>query len=144
MAKTVIKQIIITLLLCLVIMLILAVLLYAYIPNNKVIPESVSYTAPEEAQEVLKEAAVDETQVIMTYEIKASDLTNAEKTNEYNPGKVNPFSSYVVEEDETTSTNGSTNSTNGSTSTNGTTSGSTDSSENNTSGGSYFKDSGTK
>ena len=46
MAKTIIREIIITLLLCLAIILILSVLLYGYVPTNKVMPEKVSYTTP--------------------------------------------------------------------------------------------------
>ena len=103
MAKTVVKQVIITLLLCLAILLILAVLLYAYVPNNKVIPEKVSYTAPEDVKEVLDETVSEDSQVILTYEVNSSDLTNAERINDYNPGKVNPFSSYEITEGTTES-----------------------------------------
>ena len=53
MAKKVIKEIIIMLLLCLAIILILGVLLYEYVPSNKIIPEEVSYTTPEEVKEEL-------------------------------------------------------------------------------------------
>ena len=47
MAKDIIKEIIIVLLLTLAIILILGVLLYEYVPANKIIPEKVSYTTPE-------------------------------------------------------------------------------------------------
>ena len=156
MAKTVIRQIIVTLLLCLAILLILSVLLYAYVPNNKVIPERVSYTAPEEVQSILEENVEDESQVILTYEVNASDLNNAERINEYNPGKVNPFSSYKTDGTSQNANGGSasaadtangnsssaTNNNNGSTNNSDGTStkdNSTSSSE-----GSYFTDKGTK
>ena len=48
MAKTIIKEIIIMLLLCLAIILVLGVLLYEYVPSNKLIPEEVSYTTPQD------------------------------------------------------------------------------------------------
>ena len=51
MAKKIIKEIIIMLLLCLAIILILGVLLYEYVPSNKIIPEEVSYTTPQNIQE---------------------------------------------------------------------------------------------
>ena len=44
MAKNVIKEIIIILLLCLAIILILGILLYEYVPMTKTIPNPVSYT----------------------------------------------------------------------------------------------------
>ena len=42
MAKTIVKELIIILLLCLAIILVLGVLLYEYIPNDKIIPEPVA------------------------------------------------------------------------------------------------------
>ena len=153
MAKSIVKEIIIGLLLCLAILLVLAVLMYSYIPNNKIIPEQISYTAPEEVKKVLEEAEMDSSQVILTYEVNSSDLSTAQRTNDYNPGKVNPFSSYQVQ--QATTEEGST--AGNSTSTNGATTGTTASSGNTTksttsegstnstsSGGTYFKDKGTK
>ena len=156
MGKSIAKEIIIGLLLCLAILLVLAVMMYSFIPNNKVIPEPIKYSAPEEVKKVLDEAATDSSQVILTYEVNSSDLSLAQRTNDYNPGKVNPFSSYQVQqttpaENSNTTTGGSTSgsSTSGN-STSGRTSGSTSSNSNstntntNTSGGTYFKDKGTK
>ena len=149
MKKSIAKEIIIGLLLCLAILLVLAVLMYSYIPNNKVIPEPVSYKAPEEVKNVLEEAAMDTSQVILTYEVNSSDLSTAQRTNDYNPGKVNPFSSYQV---QNTVTDGNT--TTGSTTSGSSTAGSSSSAKsstttsedtnNTTSGGTYFKDKGTK
>lgn len=45
--QNIIKEIIIVLLLILSIILILGIVLYEYIPNNKIIPQQVSYTTPE-------------------------------------------------------------------------------------------------
>ena len=56
MAKTIIKEIIIMLLLCLAIILVLGVLLYEYVPSNKIIPEEVSYTTPQDIQEELSKS----------------------------------------------------------------------------------------
>ena len=149
MAKSIAKEIIISLLLCLAILLVLAVLLYSYIPSNKTIPELVSYTVPQEAKQVLEETDIDSSQVIMTYEINSSDLSTAQRTNDYNPGKVNPFSTYKVEqqtaEGGTTSTPG--NSTNKASSSNSSSQqqgGSSSSSSSSSSEGTYFKDKGTK
>lgn len=150
MGKSIAKEIIIGLLLCLAILLVLAVMMYSFIPNNKVIPEPIKYSAPEEVKKVLDEAATDSSQVILTYEVNSSDLSLAQRTNDYNPGKVNPFSSYQVQqatpsEGGNTTTGGTTtsgSSSTGSSTTSSTTSGNTSST--NTTGGTYFKDKGTK
>ena len=149
MAKSIAKEIIITLLLCLAILLVLAVLLYSYIPNNKTIPELVSYTAPQEAKQVLEETDIDSSQVILTYEINSSDLSTAQRTNDYNPGKVNPFSTYKVEQQPTDGGTSSTPGTSPKSSTSGNSSSSSsqqggESSSSSSSGGTYFKDKGTK
>lgn len=150
MAKKVIKEIIIMLLLCLAIILILGVLLYEYVPSNKIIPEEVSYTTPEEVKEELSKGEnVEDEQVILTYSIDATDLNNYERINSYVPGKTNPFSSY-----DTSSTSGEENNSNGSTSGSNSNSNSSSSSGSNNSGSSssstndtntgYFPDKGTK
>ena len=142
MAKKVIKEIMIMLLLCLAIILILGVLLYEYVPSNKIIPDEVAYTTPEAVQEELsKSENVDNDEVILTYSVDSTDLDNYERINTYVPGKPNPFSPYdetsTSGEDTTQSgsSNSSTNSGNSSGTTNNTTS----------SGGSeYYPDTGTK
>ena len=147
MAKTVFKEIIIMLLLCLAIIIILGLLLYDYVPMSKVVPEPVSYITPEQVQKELKEAeSIDESQVIMTYEVNASDLNNYKNINKYNPGKANPFSSYETSTDnkQTTSTNngsstGATSSNNQSNNSGGTSNEITTTSE-----GQFFQDKGTK
>ena len=159
MAKKVIKEIIIMLLLCLAIILVLGVLLYEYVPSNKMIPEKVSYTTPENIKEELsKSDGVDDEQVILTYSIDATDLNNYERINTYVPGKPNPFSSYDTSSNagENTNQNGSStgngnasNSSAGSNSTNSTNSSNSSSSSNNSnnitgSGSKYFPDTGTK
>lgn len=148
MAKNVIKEIIILLLLCLAIILLLGILLYEYAPMSKTVPNPVSYTTPEDVQQELASSSdVDNSQVIMTYEVDSTDLNNFERINDYQPGKANPFSSYETSGENTT-TNGS------ATGGNSTSSGSSSSNSNNTntsssgntttSGGQYFQDKGTK
>ncbi len=93
MAKA-IKEIIIMLLICLITMLILAMVLYKYIPNRKVVPEVVTYTATEEIQDLLNDnidTKSDSDNVILSYEVTSSDLKNYQDTNTYVPGKSNPF-----------------------------------------------------
>ena len=149
MAKTIVKEIIIILLLCLAIILVLGVLLYEYIPNDKIIPEAVAYITPESVKEELNNAeTVDESQIIRTYTLDSTDLNNYKRVDSYVPGKPNPFSSYQ--------TNGQTTNQSGGTGSAGTSSGSNSSSNNNSnsnnsstgttnsSSGGYLPDKGTK
>lgn len=152
MAKNIIKEIIIMLLLCLAIILILGVILYEYVPSNKILPEEVSYVTPQNIKEELKNSdSIEEDKVILTYEIDESDLTNYQKIKDYKPGKVNPFSTYEEKTEENQSQNGqnTTNNNSGSTNSNNSSSngGSTQNSVQNTNTGSegtYFPDKGTK
>ena len=103
MAKTIVRETIIILLLCLAIILVLGVVLYNYVPTNKVVPTEVSYVQTEEVNKAIKESvSADNTQVILTYEIDEADLRNYKKSGDLNPGKTNPFSPIKVEEDENT------------------------------------------
>ena len=139
--KNIIKEIIIVLLLILAIILILGILLYEYVPNNKIIPQQVSYTTPENVKEELSTSEnVDDSQVIMTYEVTATDLTNYKKTKDYVSGKKNPFES--IESQNTTTEN----TTSGNTVNSGTTGNSSTTNTNttdNTQQG-YLPDKGTK
>lgn len=111
--KNIIKEIIIVFLLILAIILILGILLYEYVPNNKIIPQQVSYTTPENVKEELSTSEnVDDSQVIMTYEVTATDLTNYKKTKDYVSGKKNPFES--INSQNTTTGNTTTGSNGGS------------------------------
>lgn len=149
MAKNIIKEIIIVLLLCLAIILLLGILLYEYVPMAKTIPNPVSYTTPENVKEELTEAGeIDESQVIMTYEVDSNDLSNYKKIQDYKPGKANPFSSYETAGTNPSTGNGATGQTNssaGSTNTqNGSSQGTSTTEENTTSGGQFFQNKGTK
>lgn len=153
MAKSIIKELIIVLLLCLAIILVLGILLYEYVPITKTIPNEVSYTTPENVkQELLTSSDVDDSQIIMTYEIDSDDLSNYRRVQDYVPGKANPFSSYEEAATNTTENGSSTGSTstgssstssgNTNTSTSGSTGTTTD--DNSSSGGHFFQNTGTK
>lgn len=154
MAKTIVKELIIVLLLCLAIILLLGILLYEYVPMAKTIPNPVSYTTPEEVKQELAESGVNEEQVIMTYEVDSTDLNNYKKIQDYKPGKANPFSSYETTGTNTTSegsqTEGNGNTTSSNTGTSNNTSSGNSSQTNTTqentttSGGQFFQDKGTK
>lgn len=145
MAKSFIKELIIMLLVCLAIILILGILLYAYVPTSKTIPKTVSYTTLDEIKEELLETDdINESEIVMTYEINSSDLNNYKKIQDYKPGKANPFSSY-----ETNASNTQVNGAITGNNSNGSSSSETNnSSENNEeitqSEGHFFQDTGTK
>lgn len=146
MAKKVIKEIIIMLLLCLAIILILGVLLYEYVPSNKIIPDEVSYTTPTAVQEELsKSEDVESDEVILTYSVDSTDLDNYERINTYVPGKPNPFSPYETSGDDTDQSGSSTGSSNSGTSTStGTNNSGSSNTSTSTGGSAYYPDTGTK
>lgn len=99
MVKTVLKEIIIILLLCLAILLVLSVLFYDYNPISKVVPNKIAYTAPESIKNDLEEENVIEEIPVenKVYTIEGSDLNIYKKSNSYNPGKANPFATTTVD-----------------------------------------------
>lgn len=116
MAKNVLKEIIIILLLTLAIILILGVLLYDYVPMNKVVPETITYTASEETKKALEEKAeIEQDEVILTYEVTSTDLNNYKQTSDYKAGRKNPFSDVISS--SISSENANTQNSSGSTST---------------------------
>ncbi len=99
-----VKEITIMLLICLIAMLILAVVLYKYVPSRKVVPEVTTYAADEQTQDLLSDP-IDQngtaSDVILTYEVTEKDLGGYKGTQDYIPGKANPFapsSGEVTEE----------------------------------------------
>lgn len=116
-----IKEIIIMLLVALAGMLLFAVIFYEYIPNRKVVPEVSQYSASEKIKE-LKADDIDKRneQVIKTFEVTSSDLSNYKVTNDYVAGKSDPFEPIAESPDSgsTTTKPGTNNNSNSSTTTN--------------------------
>lgn len=92
--KSVIKEIIIVLFLLLAIILVLGVFLYDYIPTSKIVPKIEQYQVPNNIKEEIQNSINDteEKQPQIVYEVNGQDLKNAEKSKDYQKGKVNPFS----------------------------------------------------
>ena len=106
MSKNVLREIIILLLLTLAIILLLGVLLYEYVPMNKVIPETVTYTATHETRKAIDEhSAQDDGTVVLSYEVTSTDLKNYKKVNDYKAGRKNPFSAVNTGSISSTGTN---------------------------------------
>ena len=93
MKKNIFKEILITLLIVVAVVLVLAVVFYQYIPSNKVIPSKVTaYQASEEvSKEIEEQADAELMEQQRTYEITDSDLSMYKQTDSYRPGKVDPF-----------------------------------------------------
>lgn len=117
--KKTLKQVMIVFLTVVTVALVFAIILYKYIPTNKVIPTKVpAYSTPESVEAEIKESNTEaefasENQV---YEITDSDLSQYQSKRSYNPGKSDPFKEYS----ETTNdgNNGTSNAQNGSSDTN--------------------------
>lgn len=136
--KTIIKEIGIVLLLLLAVSLLLAIVFYDYIPNNKTVPVKIqAYDVPEDIKEELSEAGLNEQNIVRTYYIDSTDLNLYESTNDYDKGKANPFADYTTTSStNTTNSAGNTNSNNNNSANNGTTSNNQDSNSNNSQNGS--------
>ncbi len=103
MAKTVLKEIIIILLLILATILLLGITLYNYVPMYKVVPEKVSYKPTQEVQQISNEMnKLKEDMPITSYTVTASDLTDYKRVNEYVAGRKNPFASLNTGKNNTT------------------------------------------
>lgn len=108
MVKTILKESIIVLLLCISILLILSILFYDYNPVGKVIPNKIAYVAPNDIKDELLEEENIETEIQIqnkVYTIEGSDLNIYKKSNAYNPSKENPFVSTPIDSDTSSSEN---------------------------------------
>lgn len=146
MTKNIIKETILILLLTLAIILVLGVILYEYVPANKIIPEKVSYTTPEDVKAELEtniNEQEEEEELYVDYHIDSTQLNNYKIIQEYVPGRKNPFGEVGTEETSATTSNenlnneGTTTTNNGNQSNTGTT---TTTQENS----GYLPDKGTK
>ncbi len=103
MVKSIIKEIIIMLLLCVAILLILGVLFYDYIPSNKAIPSKIAYSTPENIQDEINEEITEFNTTNITYSVTDADLNIYKQSNSYVPGKRDPFSMGATQAEENTS-----------------------------------------
>lgn len=118
MIKTVIKEITIIVLILIAIALILSIMFYKYIPNNKTVPIAIKdYTLPDEIQQELKESINEGQKIVKTLYLDNSDLSLYESTKEYNKGKANPFADYSKKEENTSNKTNTVNTNTGSSNT---------------------------
>ncbi len=94
MVKTIIKETFIMLLITVAVAVVLALILYQYMPTNRVIPSKVTaYATPEEvAKEIDDQITEQEYEATNTvFDLTDSELSKYRSEKNYNPGKVNPF-----------------------------------------------------
>ena len=98
MSKEVIKQIIITVLTCIAIVLLLMLVLYQYVPSNKIMPSKVEeYKVPENIKAEMEKTESEElANTEEMYEITDAELDKQKSRQSYNPGKSDPFSDYTT------------------------------------------------
>ena len=149
--KRFLKEFMITILLCIALILIFAIVFYEYIPINKSIPEPVTYTMPSSLSEVKNElessAENEDEKIIVTYDVEESDLASYKKQGSYKEGKADPFGQGPTEDETNGTANGSSNtaSTNQSSNTiNKNTTSTKDKKENPADKGTFFEETGTK
>lgn len=94
MIKSVLKEFIILILMLIVITLLFIIIFYDYNPINKIIPSKVvAYELPEEVKkEIENDLENEEEKIIKTYQVDKSDLDNYKNQNQYEPGKIEPYS----------------------------------------------------
>ena len=127
MVKSIIKEIFIVILLCVAIILVLGVVFYDSMPNNKIVPNKIeAYETPSEVKAEVEEKVLEETKIEQTYQITEQDLKVYKQNHSYSTGKVDPF----LVEDTNTNTNGGNNSNNNSNNNNGSSNSSTNNSGN--------------
>lgn len=94
MIKIVLKEFSIILLICIAILLLLGIILYDYNPLNKVIPNRIAYTTPEDIKKEIDEQSVKDVmndRYNVVYSIENADLQKYKKSKRYIPGKAHPF-----------------------------------------------------
>lgn len=137
--KSIIREILIIILLCVAIGLVLCIVFYNYIPSNITVPSQVeAYTTPNSIKNEINEEVAEYPKQNIVFEITDSDLTLYKQSQSYDPGKSNPFAeeSTTTSNESNTGTSALTNQTIPSNSNNT----KTNTSIGNTSSGTFFED----
>ena len=119
--KSISKELFIMALLLMIVVFMIGMVFYKYMPNNKVVPEPITYTADSTTTAVLQEisesngyssSADDEVEdVIKSYSIGTKELTTAASKQTFVSGKTDPFAEYKEQDPNSTDPNSVANST---------------------------------
>ena len=92
MIKSFLKEFIITILLCVVIVLILGIVFYEYNPVNKVVPSRIDqYSTSDKIKEEINVNVLSLESTSVIYKVEDADLSVYIKNKSYVQGKANPF-----------------------------------------------------
>lgn len=150
--KSLSKELFIMALLLMIVVFMVGIIFYEYMPNNKTVPEPITYQAEVSTTAVLQEIATASTStgsssdtgapsVIKSYSIGTKELTTAASKHSYTSGKTDPFAAYV--ETNTVATENSNVTTNNNVTTTTTTSGTNNNNSSSTTG-TFFESSTNK
>lgn len=111
------KEIFIMALLLMIVVFMIGLVFYEYMPNNKIVPEASSYSADSSTTSVLQEIAASssdyedgssdgvEDRLLQSYSIGQDDLNRAASRHSYTSGKTDPFAAYIEPNTNTTGNN---------------------------------------
>jgi len=116
--KSIAKELFIMALLVMIVVFMVGIIFYDYMPNNKTVPEPVTYQADASTTAVLQEIAAttlgddgsgssESQSIIKSYSIGPKELSTAASKQAYTSGKTDPFAEYV-ESTTNTTTDGNT------------------------------------
>ena len=129
--KEIMKNIGIIVLAIIAIALLMIVLFYNKISVGRIIPRVDSYELSDEVKKEIGNVDLDEnSEIITTYQLDASELKSYEKTKQYNKGKKDPFAQQSTQGDSSKQT--------------GNNSGNSDDETTNEDDGKFYEDDGTK
>lgn len=104
--KSISKELFIMALLLMIVVFMIGMVFYKYMPNNKTVPEPTTYTADSSTAAVLQEIAASTSysyddeeaseveDVIKSYSIGQKELSTAASKQTYVSGKTDPFAEY--------------------------------------------------
>ena len=124
--KSISKELFIMALLLMVVVFMIGMVFYQYMPNNKTVPEPITYSADSSTTSVLQEISASDSystdsndssvqDVIKSYSIGTTELTTAAAKQTYVSGKTDPFAEAVVSDANTENSNTVDNGTQGNT-----------------------------
>ncbi len=115
MGKAIMKEVLITILLLIAIILVMMVIFYDYNPMNKIVPKTETYTTSEEIKNELDSADgnLQLDTVEKTYSLDGADLNKYKYSNSYVKGKANPFAETTSQVNGTDTNNNTNTNTNG-------------------------------
>lgn len=149
--KSLSKELFIMALLLMVVVFMIGIIFYQYMPNNKTVPEPVSYRADSSTTSILQEIAststdnensstsADTQSIIKSYSIGSKELSTAASKQSFTSGKTDPFAEYIEPTPTTDGNTTNTNTTNGSNTTKTNTSTTQGSTSHSNSTGTFFE-----